>query len=195
MKASIKNTNLPYRGEPTKPVYKKPVVGDVSKYLRVELPCQYNPRPAPIPKRKTVPKKKPKAPKKSRREAHQKPQFWTDERIRVLISLHGQGITYADIAKHMGTTRGAVSSRVKRLIDEGVIEPKTGREHWLQEDIDMLMKLKAKGLTMAEISDRIGRSTKSCTEQFRRQNAKQIEKRAVFRRMADCGEHDRQSIG
>ena len=57
MKASIKNTNLPYRGEPTKSVYKKPVVGDVSKYLRVELPCQYNPRPAPIPKpRKPVKK-------------------------------------------------------------------------------------------------------------------------------------------
>ena len=70
MKASIKNTNLPYRGEPTKAVYKKPVVGDVSKYLRVELPCQYNPRPAPITKpRKPVKKAVPPKPRKNMQKA------------------------------------------------------------------------------------------------------------------------------
>ena len=112
------------------------------------------------PKRRKAPK-----PLKDKRSS---PRFWTDERTRVLINLHGQGVIYDDIAKQLGTTRGAVSSRVKRLIDEGVLEPRDDREHWTQEDIDLLIELKQKGLSNGEISDRIGKSPKACAEQFRR---------------------------
>ena len=113
------------------------------------------------PKRRKAPK-----PLKDKRSS---PRFWTDERIRVLINLHGQGVIYEDIAKQLGTTRGAVSSRVKRLIDEGVLEPRDDRDHWTQEDVDLLIELKSKGLSNGEISDRIGKSPKACVEQFRRQ--------------------------
>ena len=112
------------------------------------------------PKRRKAPK-----PLKDKRSS---PRFWTDERTKVLINLHGQGVIYEDIAKQLGTTRGAVSSRVKRLIDEGVLEPRDDREHWTQEDIDLLIELKQKGLSNGEISDRIGKSPKACAEQFRR---------------------------
>ena len=112
------------------------------------------------PKRRKAPK-----PLKDKRSS---PRFWTDERTRVLINLHGQGVIYDDIAKQLGTTRGAVSSRVKRLIDEGVLEPRGDREHWTQEDINLLIELKQKGLSNGEISDRIGKSPKACAEQFRR---------------------------
>ena len=112
------------------------------------------------PKRRKAPK-----PPKDKRSS---PRFWTDERIRVLINLHGQGVIYEDIAKQLGTTRGAVSSRVKRLIDEGVLEPRDDRDHWTQEDVDLLIELKSKGLSNGEISDRIGKSPKACAEQFRR---------------------------
>ena len=112
------------------------------------------------PKRRKVPK-----PLKDKRSS---PRFWTDERTRVLINLHGQGVIYDDIAKQLGTTRGAVSSRVKRLIDEGVLEPRDDRDHWTQEDVDLLIELKSKGLSNGEISDRIGKSPKACAEQFRR---------------------------
>ena len=111
--------------------------------------------------------KKRKAPKPPK-DKRSSPRFWTDERIRVLINLHGQGVIYEDIAKQLGTTRGAVSSRVKRLIDEGVLEPRDDRDHWTQEDIDLLIELKSKGLSNGEISDRIGKSPKACAEQFRR---------------------------
>ena len=112
--------------------------------------------------------KKRKAPKPPK-DKRSSPRFWTDERIRVLINLHGQGVIYEDIAKQLGTTRGAVSSRVKRLIDDGVLEPRDDREHWTKEDIDLLIELKSKGLSNGEISDRIGKSPKACAEQFRRQ--------------------------
>ena len=119
---------------------------------------------------KLTPEKKPKRRKapKPPKDKRSSPRFWTDERIRVLINLHGQGVIYEDIAKQLGTTRGAVSSRVKRLIDEGVLEPRDDREHWTQEDIDLLIELKSKGLSNGEISDRIGKSPKACAEQFRR---------------------------
>ena len=119
---------------------------------------------------KLAPEKKPKRRKapKPLKDKRSSPRFWTDERIRVLINLHGQGVIYEDIAKQLGTTRGAVSSRVKRLIDEGVLEPRDDREHWTQEDIDLLIELKSKGLSNGEISDRIGKSPKACAEQFRR---------------------------
>lgn len=119
---------------------------------------------------KLTPEKKPKRRKapKPPKDKRSSPRFWTDERTRVLINLHGQGVIYEDIAKQLGTTRGAVSSRVKRLIDEGVLEPRDDRDHWTQEDVDLLIELKSKGLSNGEISDRIGKSPKACAEQFRR---------------------------
>ena len=123
--------------------------------------AEYGAKLTPEPKKKKAPE--PPTDKRS------SPRFWTDERTRVLINLHGQGVIYDDIAKQLGTTRGAVSSRVKRLIDEGVLEPRGDREHWTQEDINLLIELKSKGLSNGEISDRIGKSPKACVEQFRRQ--------------------------
>ena len=119
---------------------------------------------------KLASEKKPKRRKapKQLKDKRSSPRFWTDERIRVLINLHGQGVIYEDIAKQLGTTRGAVSSRVKRLIDDGVLEPRDDREHWTQEDINLLIELKSKGLSNGEISDRIGKSPEACAEQFRR---------------------------
>lgn len=190
MKASIKNTNLPYRGEPTKAVYKKPVVGDVSKYLRVELPCQYNPRPAPIPKLRK--KRKAVQPKSNdrKRAVHRKPSFWTEERVSLLIDLHSQGLIYADIAVRMGTTKCAITSEVNRLVEQGILEPRNCGNQWNQDDIDRLVELRNEGKTFGEIADVLGKKQKACWEAWRRWNDKQNCMRELLAGMDHSGKHD-----
>lgn len=189
-KCSIKNRALPFRGDPTRAAYQKPVMGE-GKYIHV-IPSVYNPRSAPIPSRKPVPKPKPKKPSKARhrREVHHPPKYWTEERVKTLIELYGQGLTYADIALQMETTRDAVNSKINRLVNEKVLRPRTATDQWDQEDVDRLVELKKKGKTIGEISDILGRNKKSCYSAWRRWNDKQNSLRGFFNELADSREHD-----
>lgn len=185
LKCSIKDNALPYRGEPTRAAYKKPVMGE-GKYIHV-IPSVYNPRPAPVPSRKPAPKKKAvKASKaRRRREVRQPPRYWTDERVKTLIELYDQGLIYADIAFQMETSRSAVNSEINRLISKKVIQPRKQGDRWEQEEVDRLVELKKSGKTIAEISDILGKSKKSCYSEWRLWNDKQASLRGVFRGMDD----------
>lgn len=176
----IKNKVLPYRGDPTRAAYQKPVMGE-GKYIHV-IPSVYNPRPAPIPSRKPAPKKKAvKASKaRRRREVRHPPRYWTEERVKTLIELYDQGLIYADIALQMETTRNAVNSKINRLVVQKVLQPRKQEDQWEQEEVDRFVDLKKSGKTIAEISDILGKSKNSCYKVWGRWNAKQNSLRGLF---------------
>lgn len=189
-KCSIKNRALPFRGDPTRAAYQKPVMGE-GKYIHV-IPSVYNPRPAPIPSRKPAPKPKAKKPSKARRrrEVNHPPKYWTEERVKTLIDLYDQGLIYADIALQMETTREAVNSKINRLVREGVLAPRTPSDQWEQEDIDRLVEMKKKGKTIGEISDILGKNRRSCYAAWRRWNDKQDSMRGFFNELDNSGRGD-----
>lgn len=188
MKNSMRiKRKLPDAPEPTRAVYKKPVMGE-GKFITV-LPSVYNPRPAPIPKRK--PKPKPKIPQKLDRETEKlkdavkaskktKSRWWTEERIKTLMKLHREELTYTTIAKQMGTSKGAIASEVMRLVDRGLLESRVERDRWSDEDLEKLMDMRAEGKSFGEISDAVGRSAKLCAQKWRKQNEKQRDLRSLF---------------
>lgn len=155
MKCSIKSTALPYRGEPTKAAYKKPVVGDVSKYLRVVLPCEYNPRPAPIPKpRKHVKKAKPPKLRKKR------PSAWDDERkVKALIDAYNAGKKYDEISDLLGLSRSAVTKKAIELIADGKITPM--QREWTAMEKKRLAEMYMAGATGKEMQEELGRARTS----------------------------------
>lgn len=175
--------NLPDAPEPTRATFHRNKIDGYGKFITV-LPSEYHPRPAPIPKPR--PKKPPK-PKETKEQVKvkqaaraSKARWWNEERITTLIKLHREGITYVNIAEQMGTTRGAITSQVKRLIDRGLLSPREERDTWLPEDLDRLMELRAEGKTFGEIGDILGRKPKVCNEMWRRQNAKRNSMRSLF---------------
>lgn len=173
--------NLPDAPEPTRAAFHKNKIDGYGKFITV-LPSEYHPRPAPIPKPRQKPKPKPTKEQVKVKQAAKavKNRWWTEERIKVLIKLHREGVTYANIAKQMGTTKGAITSQVKRLTDRGILEPREDHDLWPQEDIDTLMDMRAEGKTFGEISDKLGRNYKQCNEMWRRQNAKRNSMRSLF---------------
>lgn len=179
-KCSIKNRALPYRGEPTRAAYQKPVMGE-GKYIHV-IPSVYNPRPAPIPSRKPAPKRKVVKQSKARRrrEVNHPPKYLTEERVKTLIELYDQGLIYADIALQMETTRNAVNSKINRLVVQKVLQPRKQEDQWEQEEIDRLVDLKKSGKTIAEISDILGKDKNSCYKVWGRWNGKQNSMRGLF---------------
>ena len=169
MKALIKNIVLPDAPAPTKAAYKKPVIYNNSKHMRVvELPCQYKPKPAPIPKRTPKPKPKKKLARGYKREVHQQPRFWTAEREQELAELYQEGTTIDQIAIYFDKAQSVISKRIEDMIDRGVIKRRRPLNAWPQEDLDLMYEMRMQGKTFGEIADRLGRSYKACTEQFRR---------------------------
>ena len=155
MKCSIKSTALPYRGEPTKAAYKKPVVGDVSKYLRVVLPCEYDPRPAPIPKpRKQAKKPKPPKPRKK------KPSAWDDERmVKALIDAYNARKKYDEISDLLGLSRSSVTKKAIELIADGKITPR--QREWTAREKKRLAEMYMAGATGKEMQEELGRARTS----------------------------------
>ena len=141
MKASIKNTNLPYRGEPTKPVYKKPVVGDVSKYLRVQLPTVY-PRQEPV--RMRTEQRKPR------------PSIWNEENIQILIRERSAGTPYTEISKIIGISKSAIYKKTMELLEDGQIEPI--QNFWTEDEKKHLIEMYKAGLTGKEMQEALNRS-------------------------------------
>ena len=156
--------HLPDAPAPTKAAYKKPVIGE-GKYIKV-LPSVYKPKPAPIPKRKPKPKKKPA--RGYKREVHQPPRFWTAEREQELAELYQEGTTIDQIAIYFDKAQSVISKRIEDMIDRGVMKRRRPLNAWPQEDLDLMYEMRMQGKTFGEIADRLGRSYKACTEQFRR---------------------------
>ena len=146
---------------PTRAVYKKPVVGDTFKHMRVvEVPSVYAPKPAPIqkprPKLKTYPKP-PKSRGMGKREVHQKSRFWTDDKIERVIEMYENGATLQEIGNRFGKPWTSVRNLISRLSDKGLIE-RHHAEHYTDEDIERIRELKTAGKTYAEIGDIMGRT-------------------------------------
>ena len=161
--------HLPDAPAPTKAAYKKPVIYNNSKHIRVvELPCQYKPKPAPIPKRTPKPKPKKKLARGYKREVHQQPRFWTAEREQELAELYQEGTTIDQIAIYFDKAQSVISKRIEDMIDRGVMKRRRPLNAWPQEDLDLMYEMRMQGKTFGEIADRLGRSYKACTEQFRR---------------------------
>ena len=106
---------LPDAPAPTKAAYKKPVIYNNSKHMRVvELPCQYKPKPAPIPQRTPKTKPKKKLARGYKREVHQQPRFWTAEREQELAELYQEGTTIDQIAIYFDKAQSVLSRKGSR---------------------------------------------------------------------------------
>ena len=150
--------HLPDAPEPTRAVYKKPVIGE-GKYIKV-LPSVYKPKPAPIPKPRPKLKAYPKPPKSrgmGKREVHQKSRFWTDDKIEMVIEMYENGATLQEIGNRYGKPWTSVRNLISRLSDKGLIE-RHHAEHYTDEDIERIRELKTAGKTYAEIGDIMGRT-------------------------------------
>ena len=150
MKASIKNTNLPYRGEPTKAVYKKPVVGDVSKYLRVQLPTVY-PQPKPERMRVSRPAKADRPKQKRVRSS-----IWNEENIQILIRERSAGTPYSEISKIIRISKSAIYKKTIELLEDGQIEPI--QNFWTEDEKKHLIEMYKAGLTGKEMQEALNRS-------------------------------------
>ena len=95
-------------------------------------------------------------------------RWWTEERITELIDLHGQGLIYEEIAQIMGTNKNAVQSKVKTLVDRGILESRISMINWTDDELEQLMKLKKQGKTWVEISDVLGRGANACFMEWKR---------------------------
>ena len=144
--------------------------------------AEYGAKLAPEPKKKKAPE--PPTDKRS------SPRFWTQERINELTELHAMGLSYQEMADKLGTTKGSVGATVSRLMAQGALPTRSNRYDWPQEDVDKLIELKTKGLTMGEIADKLGRNPKSCYAKWRIHVVKQNKIQDVFHRMAGSGSDD-----
>ena len=166
MKSSMKiKKKLPDAPEPTRAVYKKPVIYNNSKHMRVVvIPSVYKPKPAPIPKPKTVRKKR----MVRKKECKPRAGFWTAEKEEKLIQMYNLGARYEEMAKEFGKSRGGISARIQKLADQGRVKLRNNPREWTEEDLALMKEMRAEGKSFGEIADRLGRGYKACSEQYRR---------------------------
>ena len=85
-------------------------------------------------------------PKKRKKSTYRKKSTsnrWTEEKTRQLIELHRRNLPYSEIGRQIGVTKNAVTSKVQRLIEEGVLETRYDQVTWSAEDTEKLFKLRA----------------------------------------------------
>lgn len=161
---------LPDAPAPTKAAYKKPVLGTYAPGMRViEIPSAYHPKPAPMPapqKKQKVKERKPKEPRQ--RKPRKDAGFWTPEKEGKLIQMYKDGAMYDELAKVFDRSRGGISSRIEKLVNDGRLEHRLHISSWTKEELETMKQLRDSGLNFGEISDRIGRSPKACSEMYRR---------------------------
>ena len=156
MKASIKNIVLPDAPAPTKAAYKKPVIYNNSKHMRVvELPCQYHPRPIQVPKKKPAEQKK----KRLDRTAYiQKRQKWTDEKIQKVIDLYDSGLQFSEIGEKMHCSTHMAYMIIYKARKEGKVKTFRVNLNLSQEQEKLLIDMYNSGYSYIEIGKAIGRS-------------------------------------
>ena len=111
-------------------------------------------------------------PKKKKRIDKRKLTMWTDEMEEQLIALHHEGLTFAQIAEKIGVSKGAISSKVRSLVEAEVLKPRMQEIMWTKEEMDRMFQMRAQGKTWGEISDKLGRKITACHNAYRRERAK-----------------------
>ena len=113
----------------------------------------------------------PEPPKKKHKDKR-KLTMWTDEMEEQLIALHHEGLTFAQIAKEIGVSKGAISSKVRSLVEAEVLKPRMQEIMWTKEEMDRMFQMRAQGKTWGEISDKLGRKITACHNAYSRERAK-----------------------
>jgi len=132
-------------------------------------------------------------PEPKRKKKHidkRKLTMWTDEMEEQLIALHHEGLTFAQIAKEIGVSKGAISSKVRSLVEAEVLKPRMQEIMWTKEEMDRMFQLRAQGRTWGEISDKLGRKITACHMAYKREKERRNEADRVFHGMADGGGND-----
>lgn len=120
--------------------------------------AEYGAKLAPEPKKK----KKRKPPAKIN-------TMWSEEKTNTLIRLHREGLTFAQISEQMGISKSSVSSKVRSLIEAGILKSRMEEVMWTTEELETMMRLRTEGKTWGEISDKIGRGLTACHNAYRRE--------------------------
>ena len=95
---------------------------------------------------------------------------WDDDSVKQLIALHADtSLSYTEIGARIGVSKNAVTSKVKRLIDEGILKPRMEQAPWTDKDNEKLFRLRAQGKTWNEIGDVFGRNGQACMMAYRRE--------------------------
>ena len=114
----------------------------------------------------------PEPPKKKKRIDKRKLTMWTDEMEEQLIALHHEGLTFAQIAEEIGVSKGAISSKVRSLVEAEVLKPRMQEIMWTKEEMDRMFQMRAQGKTWGEIADKLGRKITACHNAYSRERAK-----------------------
>ena len=102
---------------------------------------------------------------------------WDDDAVKQLIALHADpNLSYTEIGARIGVSKNAVTSKVKRLIDEGILKPRMEQAQWTDEDTEKLFRLRAQGKTWNEIGDVLGRNGQACMMAYRREQERRAKK-------------------
>ena len=117
--------------------------------------AEYGAKLAPEPKKKCADKRK--------------LTMWTDEMEEQLIALHHEGLTFAQIAKEIGVSKGAISSKVRSLVEAEVLKPRMQEIMWTKEEMDRMFQMRAEGKTWGEIADKLGRKITACHNAYGRE--------------------------
>ncbi len=164
MKCSIKNTTLPYRGEPTRSSYQKPdkVTGH-GKHIKV-IPTNYKDKP-PAPVKKV---RKRAVTKKSKERKERTRTVWTDERLDRLCQLWNGGLGMRQIAEKLGTTPASTETMIDRMQELGRINPRYIQRHYSPEEDAEMIRLRQSGLSYEKIGQKIGRGGSSVSARLKR---------------------------
>lgn len=97
------------------------------------------------------------------------------DRLAQAQMLRSQGMTFAQIAEVMGTTRSTISGLLHRqLVKDKIAGIQRGpRRRWTQEMVDEALARRADGLTLAEVASRFGVSLGSVANAIHRHKERQ----------------------
>ena len=102
---------------------------------------------------------------------------WDDDATKQLIAMHADlNLSYTEIGARIGVSKNAVTSKVKRLIDEGILKPRMEQAPWTDKDTEKLFRLRAQGKTWNEIGDVFGRNGQACMMAYRREQERRGKK-------------------
>ena len=111
----------------------------------------------------------PEPKRKKKRIDKRKLTMWTDEMEEQLIALHNEGLTFAQIAKEIGVSKGAISSKVRSLVEAEVLKPRMQEIMWTKEEMDKMFQMRAEGKMWGEIADKLGRKITACHNAYCRE--------------------------
>ena len=143
--------------------------------------AEYGAKLAPEPKRNH---------KISTTDTHRTGTKWTDEMLDQLIELHRAGLTFSQIGREMGLTKSSITSKVRILVEDGILDPRVEQMAWTAEDMERLMRLRDQGKTWGEIADVFGRKITACHMAYKRERERRNEADRIFHGMADSGSDD-----